>query len=105
MIGTNTWLWCGLFSMALLAPGAVFSQNSASSVFDSPWPRHTIDDSSLGSDGTKFSDVNNDGKFDLVTGWEEGEVSRIYLQPENPNKNGLLLNCPLQMWKMLLSQI
>ncbi|MDO6436528.1 VCBS repeat-containing protein [Cyclobacterium sp. 1_MG-2023] len=94
MMCTKTWLWCGLFSMALLAPGIVLSQNSARSVFDSPWPRHTIDDSSLGSDGTKFSDVNNDGKFDLVTGWEEGGVSRIYLQPEDPKQKWPFIELP-----------
>lgn len=94
MMSTNTWLWCGLFSMSLLAPDVVFSQNSARSVFDSPWQRHTIDDSSLGSDGTKFSDVNNDGKFDLITGWEEGGVSRIYLQPENPKQKWPFIELP-----------
>ncbi|GAB2992234.1 hypothetical protein GCM10027284_06260 [Cyclobacterium sediminis] len=94
MMGTNTWLWCGLFSITVLAPDTVLSQNRASSVFDAPWPRHTIDDSSLGSDGTKFSDVNNDGKFDLVTGWEEGGVSRIYLQPENPKKKWPFIELP-----------
>ncbi|GAB5559238.1 MAG: hypothetical protein SynsKO_08850 [Synoicihabitans sp.] len=44
-----------------------------------PWLRHTIDNSSLGADGARSADVNGDGLPDLVTGWEQGGVSRIYL--------------------------
>ena len=94
MMSTYKWLLCGLFTMALMEPGVVLGQNSSRSVFDSPWQRHTIDDSSLGSDGTKFSDVNNDGKLDLVTGWEEGGVSRIYLHPENPQQKWPFIELP-----------
>lgn len=47
-----------------------------------PWEMHTIDNSSLGSDGTKLADVNGDGRMDLVVGWEEGAVSRLYIHPE-----------------------
>ena len=43
------------------------------------WKRHTIDNSSLGADGVRTQDVNRDGLPDLVTGWEQGGVSRIYL--------------------------
>ena len=43
------------------------------------WVRHTIDDSSLGADGVRTADLNGDGLPDLVVGWEQGGVSRIYL--------------------------
>ena len=46
-----------------------------------PWPRHTIDDSSRGADGVKLLDFNGDGLDDIVTGWEEGGVTRLYLHP------------------------
>ncbi len=46
-----------------------------------PWPRHTIDASSRGADGVKLGDLNGDGRPDLVTGWEEGGVVRVYLHP------------------------
>ncbi len=45
------------------------------------WPRHTIDDSSRGADGVKLLDFNGDGLDDIVTGWEEGGVTRLYLHP------------------------
>ena len=52
------------------------------------WKRHTIDNSSLGADGVRSADVNADGLPDLVCGWEQGGVSRIYLmqrkQGEHP---------------------
>ena len=50
-------------------------ENSAS------WPRHTIDDSSTGADGVKLADWNQDGWLDIVTGWEEGGLTRVYLHP------------------------
>ena len=45
------------------------------------WSRHTIDDSSKGADGVKLADVNGDGLVDIVTGWEEGGITRIYCHP------------------------
>jgi len=56
---------------------ALASTTSASE----PWPRHTIDDSSRGADGVKLLDFNGDGLDDIVTGWEEGGVTRLYLHP------------------------
>jgi hypothetical protein len=46
-----------------------------------PWLRHTIDDSSRGADGVRMADVNGDGHLDITTGWEEGGVIRVYLNP------------------------
>ncbi len=46
-----------------------------------PWERHTIDNSSRGADGVRLVDVNDDGLADITTGWEEGGVIRVYLNP------------------------
>lgn len=46
------------------------------------WERHLIDNSGSGADGIKFSDVNDDGKQDIVTGWEESGFTKIYIQPK-----------------------
>ncbi|MEX2639308.1 MAG: alginate lyase family protein [Balneolales bacterium] len=46
------------------------------------WPMHRIDPGPLaGSDGVKLADINGNGLLDLVTGFEEGGKSRIYLHP------------------------
>ncbi len=45
------------------------------------WRRHAIDATSIGADGVRLADVNRDGRPDVVTGWEEGGVVRLYLQP------------------------
>src|SRR5262245_39159455 len=47
-----------------------------------PWRRHVIDDSSRGADGVRLGDLNGDGRFDVVTGWEEGGAVRACLNPE-----------------------
>ena len=44
-----------------------------------PWKRHTIDASSLGADGVRAADANGDGALDLVTSWEQGGLTRVYL--------------------------
>lgn len=46
-----------------------------------PWKRHTIDNTSRGADGVKLGDINHDGLQDIVTGWEEGGVVRVYVNP------------------------
>jgi hypothetical protein len=48
---------------------------------DIPWKRHTIDSSSEGADGIRVADINGNGRLDLTTGWEEGGVVRVYLNP------------------------
>ena len=45
------------------------------------WAMHVIDDSSAGADGVKLADVNGDGLQDLAVGWEQGGISRAYLNP------------------------
>ena len=46
-----------------------------------PWARHTIDGESRGADGVRLAEVNGDGLMDITTGWEEGGVIRVYLNP------------------------
>ncbi len=46
-----------------------------------PWNRHTIDDSSRGADGVRLADVNRDGLMDITTGWEEENLTKMYLHP------------------------
>jgi FG-GAP-like repeat len=48
---------------------------------EQPWKRNTIDDSSRGADGVRLADVNGDDRSDIVTGWEEGGVVRVYQNP------------------------
>lgn len=48
---------------------------------DTPWKRHTIDASSKGADGVRLLDANSDGLPDIVTGWEQGGITRLYLHP------------------------
>jgi len=48
----------------------------------STWKLHVIDNTLSGADGVKLADINNDGRLDIVTGWEEGGITKLYLQPE-----------------------
>jgi len=50
---------------------------------DPPWEMHVIDNSSFGADGVRISDVNEDGRIELLVGWEQGDVVRLYSQPED----------------------
>ena len=47
----------------------------------SPWKRHTIDNTHRGADGVRLGDFNGDGLPDVVTGWEESGLVRLYLNP------------------------
>ena len=48
---------------------------------EAPWKYHIIDNNSRGADGAKLADVNGDGLMDITTGWEEGGLTRVYLNP------------------------
>lgn len=54
---------------------------TAAATHGAPWTRHTIDDSSRGADGVRLAHADGDGLLDIVTGWEEGGVVRIYKNP------------------------
>jgi len=60
-----------------------------------PWQRHTIDSSSIGADGVRLADFNQDGNLDVVTGWEESGVIRIYLNPGPDNSKQLWPYCQI----------
>ncbi|MEM7656952.1 MAG: VCBS repeat-containing protein [Bacteroidota bacterium] len=44
------------------------------------WEMHIIDDTSSGADGAKCYDVDQDGTLEIVVGWEQGNVVRMYQQ-------------------------
>lgn len=70
----------------LASPALVLAVLAVCQVHAKPWARHTIDSSSRGADGVRVADVNGDGLMDLTTGWEEGGVVRVYLNP-GPDKS------------------
>lgn len=80
--------------VVLIMPDILLAQDKGSLGVSLIWQRHTIDNSSLGADGTKFADVNRDGKMDLISGWEEGGVSRIYIHPKNPKDKWPYIELP-----------
>lgn len=58
-----------------------------------PWPRFAIDDSLRGADGARLADANADGLPDIVTGWEESGLVRIYLHPGKDAVTQVWPNC------------
>ncbi len=73
-------------SRLVLAFLLALSAGSPACSLAAPWKRHIIDDSSRGADGTRLADVNGDGLPDIATGWEQGGVTRVYLNP-GPDKS------------------
>ena len=61
-----------LLLLGPLLPGQVPSES---------WSMHVIDNTSFGSDGTKVCEVNGDGYEDIICGWEQGNVARLYINP------------------------
>ncbi|MES2596892.1 MAG: VCBS repeat-containing protein [Verrucomicrobiota bacterium] len=68
---------CIVASVAVAAP----ADSTVISAGGETWKRHTIDNTSRGADGVKLGDINQDGLQDIVTGWEEGGVVRVYMNP------------------------
>ena len=52
---------------------------------ETPWKRHTIDDTSRGADGAKLTDVNDDGLMDID---RDGDLDIITCE-EQEGKRGL----------------
>ena len=50
-----------------------------------PWRRHSIDSSLRGADGVRLNDFDGDSLPDIVTGWEESGIVRLYLNPGPDN--------------------
>jgi len=46
-----------------------------------PWKKYTIDNSLYGADGARLADADGDGYTDIVTGWEQSGLVRIYFNP------------------------
>ncbi|MEM9675264.1 MAG: VCBS repeat-containing protein [Bacteroidota bacterium] len=63
-----------------------FSLDNVYSQGTFPWTRHTIDDTSFGADGTKVCFANQDSLPDIVAGWEQGNVTRLYFHPGDPTQ-------------------
>ncbi|MDF9799928.1 hypothetical protein OKW21_005191 [Catalinimonas alkaloidigena] len=59
----------------LLISFSTFAQQS--------WRMHTIDSTSFGADGTKLYHANEDNFADIICGWEQGNIARLYLNPAN----------------------
>jgi len=70
-----------LFLLATAAAAALDSEALAQHSRGKAWKRYAVDDSSKGADGVRLADVNGDGRMDIVTGWEEGGLTRVYLHP------------------------
>jgi hypothetical protein len=49
------------------------------------WTMHVIDNQARGADGVRVRDVNADGLPDVVTGFEEGGVVKLYVHPGRAN--------------------
>ena len=69
------------FLLAFLVFSIMFLKEPRAVEKDSCWLRHTIDNTSQGADGVRLMDVNGDRLLDFATGWEEGGVIRLYLNP------------------------
>ncbi len=76
-----------LLAAALLASAVASAVGAEPRSRGEPWPRHVIDDSSRGADGVRLCDVNGDRRMDVVTGWEQGGITRVYLNP-GPDRAG-----------------
>lgn len=62
-----------LFIEFLLSPASLILAQS-----ESAWKIHIIDNSSFGADGTKLFDADQDGDLDIICGWEQGNIARLY---------------------------
>jgi hypothetical protein len=63
------------------APQAQPDRAKTSQARNRPWKRHVIDDSARGADGVRLADIDRDGRADIVTGWEESGLVRVYQNP------------------------
>lgn len=69
------------FTVVLAATIGCVSKQKRQEFTPQAWPMHVIDSSLSGADGVKLYDVNHDGRDDIVTGWEESGVTKLYYHP------------------------
>ena len=67
--------------LACLASRCAADNSPSDNWPEGAWLRHTIDDSSRGADGVRLADMNDDGRPDIVSPWEQGGQVRVYLNP------------------------
>lgn len=70
-----------LHKIKLLLAGILLLTYSVHAQNTEIWKRHVIDNSLKGADGVRFEDANGDGLQDIVTGWEQSGLVRIYFNP------------------------
>lgn len=70
-----------LASAALVLAGDCRTRAEGGTSGQGAWKCHIIDDSSRGADGVRLGDANGDGLIDITTGWEEGGITRVYVNP------------------------
>lgn len=72
-----------VFGLALLAPlvGRAEALHQGDAPTGAAWKAHVVDGSHRNPDGVRAADIDADGRIDLVTGWEAGGATRVYLHP------------------------
>ena len=78
-MGAHSPIPWALTGAMLVIPWQFFA--TCQSVAGEAWKRWVIDDQHQGADGVRIADVNQDGLPDIVTGWEESGLIRLYLHP------------------------
>ncbi|MCB0665734.1 MAG: VCBS repeat-containing protein [Saprospiraceae bacterium] len=74
-------LFLCLFIEFLLSPANLILAQS-----ESAWKIHVIDNTSFGADGTKLYDADQDGDLDIICGWEQGNIARLYFNASFPQR-------------------
>src|SRR4051812_8786691 len=67
-----------LFVVAVCSAGIGLSTNPADAA-GPPWTLHTITSGPRGADGVHLGDVNDDGRQDVTSGWEQAGIVTVSL--------------------------
>jgi hypothetical protein len=68
----------------LFIPAVLFSSVQCSQPPDGLWKSRSIDSAGDGADGVHTADINEDGFLDVVSGWEQSGLIKLYLNPGQP---------------------